>query len=83
MGRDPHFAGLGRAGTFARAIAPDRGHFRPRAAPKSHDTQKQRGVVDGSQIAGEKSMESLGAINVIEMATRNLIDGTIANSNGT
>lgn len=32
MGRDPR-AGLGRAAE-RRAIAPDRGHFRPRAAPE-------------------------------------------------
>lgn len=66
MGRDPPFAGLGRAGCFARAIAPDRGHSRPRAAPKYHDTQKQRGAVEEPQITGEKLMESLGAINIVE-----------------
>lgn len=69
MGRDPLLAGLGRAGCFARAIAPDRGHIRPRAAPKPYDTQKQRGVVDWAQNIGEKPMESLGAINMIEITT--------------
>ena len=66
MGRDPPFAGLGRAGLLARAIAPDRGLFRPRSAPSSHDTLKQRGVVDEAQITGEKPMESFGAISMIE-----------------
>lgn len=68
MGRDPPFAGLGRAGISAGAIAPDRGLFRPRSAPSSHDTQKQRSVVDWAQNVGEMAVESLDAINLVEMA---------------
>jgi len=69
MARIRQDAGLGRAGTSARAIAPDRGHLRPRAASIPFDAQKQRGVVEAPQIISEKPMDSFDARNAIEIAT--------------
>lgn len=68
-GPRPALHGARSRGTSARAIAPDRGHSRPRAAPNFLDAQKLRSVVDVAQITGEKPMESLGAINMIEITT--------------
>ena len=69
-GPRPPFAGLGRAGSSARAIAPDRGHFRPPAAPKPFDAQKQRSVMDWAQIVGELDVKSLDATDLIEIADK-------------